>query len=186
MEPFIDFDSLGEVFVYLSAFFGAFLAAFWLSLIFWTYRDIRSRTRDRIIHVLASALVTLLNLPGLLIYLILRPKATLVEAYQRTLEEEALLTEIETRRVCPGCGSTIDQDWQICAYCHTRIQKVCTTCGRLLELPWQICPYCATPIPGSPHTVIEIEEEPSLDDSVEMEEPSLSEETESELIEDPS
>jgi RNA polymerase subunit RPABC4/transcription elongation factor Spt4 len=186
MEPFIDLDSLGEIFVYLSAFFGAFLAALWLSLIFWTYRDIRSRTRDHTIHILASFLVAILNLPGLLIYLILRPKVTLLETYQRTLEEEALLTEIETRKVCPGCGSIIKQDWQICPYCHTRIHKVCTQCGGLLELPWQICPYCATPIPGSPHTVIELEEEPLNDDSIEIEDTSPQEDTELEVAEDSS
>ncbi len=184
MEPFIDLDSLGEIFVYLSAFFGASLAALWLSLIFWTYRDVRSRTRDRIIHILASLLVALLTLPGLLIYLILRPKLTLAETYQRTLEEEALLSEIESRRVCPGCGSAIQHNWQVCAFCHTRIQKVCTHCGQLLELPWQICPYCATPVPGSPHTVIELEETSVPEENVDHEEVSQQDANETEVSED--
>jgi RNA polymerase subunit RPABC4/transcription elongation factor Spt4 len=158
MEPLIDLDSLGELFLYLSAFFGAFLAALWLSLVFWTNRDIRSRTRDRIIQILATLLAAILFFPGLLIYLIIRPKFTLVETYQRTLEEEALLSGIESKKVCPGCGSSIQPDWQVCAYCHTRIHKVCSECGKLLELPWQICPYCATPVPGSAHSVIEHDE----------------------------
>jgi RNA polymerase subunit RPABC4/transcription elongation factor Spt4 len=184
MEPIIDLDSLGELFVYLSAFFGAFLAALWLSLVFWTYRDVRARTRDRIVQILATLLTAFLNLPGLLIYLVLRPRFTLVEAYQRSLEEEALLSEIETRKVCPGCGSAIQIDWQVCAYCHTRIHKVCTECGQLLELPWQICPYCATPVPGSPHSVIE-PEDTSLSEGVEeLEEPSQSDEIETETAEE--
>jgi hypothetical protein len=37
-------------FQYLAAVFGAFVVALWLALIFWTYRDIRSRTPDRLIH----------------------------------------------------------------------------------------------------------------------------------------
>jgi hypothetical protein len=119
MEPFLNLDSLGEIFVYLSAFLGAFLAAFWLSLVFWTYRDVRSRTRDRMIHIMATLITALLALPGLLIYLILRPRETLIEAYQRSLEEEALLSEIETRKVCPGCGAAVQAGWQLCAYCHT-------------------------------------------------------------------
>jgi hypothetical protein len=172
MEPIIDLDSLGDIFVYLSAFLGAFLAALWLSLVFWTYRDIRSRTRDRLIQLFATLLVTLLMVPGLLIYLILRPKVTLFEAYQRTLEEEALLSEIESKKVCPGCGSTIQPNWQVCVYCHTRIQKVCTHCGELLDLPWQICPYCATPVPGSPHTVVELEET-SVEEEADVPEVSL-------------
>jgi RNA polymerase subunit RPABC4/transcription elongation factor Spt4 len=184
MEPIIDLDSLGGFFVYLSAFLGAFLAALWLSLVFWTYRDVRSRTRDRIIQILATLLTALLNLPGLLIYLVLRPRLTLVEAYQRSLEEEALLSEIESRKVCPGCGSAIQVDWQVCAYCHTRIHKICIQCGQLLELPWQICPYCATPVPGSPHSVIEPEDTSVPEDVEDLEEPSQSDENETETIEE--
>jgi RNA polymerase subunit RPABC4/transcription elongation factor Spt4 len=184
MQPFIDLDSLGEIFIYLSAFFGAFLAALWLSLIFWTYRDIRSRTRDRAIQILATLLVALMTIPGLALYLILRPKITLFEAYQRTLEEEALLSEIESRKVCPGCGSVIQRDWQVCAYCHTRIQKVCTHCGRLLELPWQICPYCSTPVPGSPHDVVEPDVVSFHQEPDHIEEPPLPDETEEEIAEE--
>jgi RNA polymerase subunit RPABC4/transcription elongation factor Spt4 len=163
MDTIIDLNSLGEFFVYLSAFLGAFLVALWVSLIFWTYRDIRSRSRDRIIQVLSTIIVALLTLPGLAIYLILRPKVTLDESYQKTLEEEALLTAIESRRSCPGCGAVVQDDWQICAHCHTRMKKACSHCDQLLELPWQMCPYCATPTPGSPHTVIELDAEISED-----------------------
>jgi RNA polymerase subunit RPABC4/transcription elongation factor Spt4 len=184
MEPFLNLDSLGEIFVYLSAFLGAFLAAFWLSLVFWTYRDVRSRTRDRMIHIMATLITALLALPGLLIYLILRPRETLIEAYQRSLEEEALLSEIETRKVCPGCGAAVQAGWQLCAYCHTRIQKVCTQCGQLLELPWQICPYCATPVPGSPHSAIETEDTSIPENTEDVEELPQSDESEFEMIEE--
>ena len=76
------------------AFAAAFVAALWLSLIFWTYRDIRRRTRDVLLRILASLVVTILFLPGILIYLILRPANTLEQEYQSTLEEEALLQTI--------------------------------------------------------------------------------------------
>jgi RNA polymerase subunit RPABC4/transcription elongation factor Spt4 len=152
MEPIINFNSLSDFFVYLSAFFGAFLAALWLSLVFWTNRDIQSRTRERFTPALATIFVAILNLPGLLIYLILRPKKTLTEIYQQTLEEEALLTEIELKANCPGCGSQTDPDWQLCPHCHTRLHKPCTNCGRLMELPWHICPYCSHEVPGARRT----------------------------------
>ena len=155
MGTSIDLSSLADYFVYISAFFGAFLAALWISLIFWTFRDIRSRSRDRFIITLATILVAILTFPGLLIYLIIRPKETLHETYQRMLEEEVLLAEIETSNKCPGCGSIARSDWQVCPYCYTRIHKLCTHCGRIMQLPWQICPYCATPVPGTPVTVIE-------------------------------
>ncbi|MCK4962101.1 MAG: hypothetical protein KAS19_06430, partial [Anaerolineales bacterium] len=105
MPPVINLSSLGNLLTYLTAFFGAFLAALWLSLVFWTLRDIRSRSQDRLVHILASLVVAVLNLPGLVIYMILRPRQTLNEVYGHTLEEEALLSEIEDRPACSGCGA---------------------------------------------------------------------------------
>lgn len=129
-------------------FAAAFLTALWLSLIIWTYRDIRRRARDRFARVLAVLVVAVLFLPGVLVYLILRPSRTLEEEFQQTLEEEALLQSIEDNPVCPGCGRRTRDDWVACPNCHTRLKKACHQCGRLMELPWNLCPYCATPAPG--------------------------------------
>jgi RNA polymerase subunit RPABC4/transcription elongation factor Spt4 len=148
MPPVVDLSSLGNIFTYLTAFFGAFIAALWLSLIFWTYRDVRSRSQDRLVHIFATVVVAILNLPGLVIYLILRPRQTRNEVYAHTLEEEALLSQIEDRPACPGCSARLHPSWQICPNCHTRLRKPCNRCGQLMELPWQICPYCGTPAPG--------------------------------------
>ena len=46
----------------LTGFTGAFLVALWVALVIWTFRDIRARHRDRLVHFLAAALVALLNL----------------------------------------------------------------------------------------------------------------------------
>ena len=67
---------------------GVYLAALWLTLIFWTVRDIRQRTRDPIAQTVAVLLVTVFFVLGLWIYLILRPRFTLVEVY-RTAEAPA-------------------------------------------------------------------------------------------------
>jgi RNA polymerase subunit RPABC4/transcription elongation factor Spt4 len=132
----------------LTSLAGAFLVALWVALVVWTYRDIRARHRDRLVHILAAALVAVLNLPGILVYLILRPQRTLEEEYQQTLEEEALLQTIEEQSVCPGCERHIKDDWMVCPSCQTKLRKPCHSCGRLMELPWNICPYCGTPAPG--------------------------------------
>jgi hypothetical protein len=144
-----DLSSLQGWFVYLTGVLGAFLAALWLGLVFWTYRDARSRSRDRLVHILAAVIVAALNIPGVIIYLIVRPRRSLDEEYQSTLEEEALLREIEDRPVCPGCGRRVQRDWQVCPSCLTRLRKPCLSCGKLLELPWKVCAYCGTPVPGS-------------------------------------
>jgi RNA polymerase subunit RPABC4/transcription elongation factor Spt4 len=93
-------------------------------------------------------LVAALNLPGVLVYLILRPPRTLEEEYQRTLEEEALLQALEDLPLCPGCERRVKEDWQVCPNCHTKLKKTCHHCSKLMELPWNICPYCGTPAPG--------------------------------------
>ena len=142
----------------LTGFTGAFLVALWVALVVWTFRDIRSRHRDRLVHFLAAALVALLNLPGVLVYLILRPARTLEEEYQQTLEEEALLQAIEDQSECPGCERHIQEDWLVCPTCQTKLRKPCHSCGRLMELPWNICPYCGTPEPGMRREGITMEE----------------------------
>lgn len=129
----------------LLVYLGMIAAAFWLAMIIWTYRDMRSRSRDGMAQLLAALLVAVLTLPGLLIYLLLRPRETLSEAYERSLEEEALLQEIEEKPVCPGCGQRVKDEWQVCPSCHTRLKKSCPSCRNLLELQWNLCPHCAAP-----------------------------------------
>ena len=141
----IDPTYLNNFVLVLTGFGGAFLAALWVSLVIWTYRDIKSRARDNLVFILAPLIVALLSLPGFLIYLVLRPQFTLEEEYQKTLEEEALLQAIEDQPVCPGCERRIESDWQVCPNCHTKLRKSCQNCGKLMDLPWNICPFCATP-----------------------------------------
>jgi RNA polymerase subunit RPABC4/transcription elongation factor Spt4 len=143
-----DPTSLGNFFLILTAWGGAFVAALWLSLVIWTYRDIRRRARDPLARILAVLVVAVLFLPGIVIYLILRPSRTLEEEYQHTLEEEALLQAIEDATLCPGCGRRVRENWMICPGCHTKLKKNCHQCGKLMELPWNLCPYCGTPAPG--------------------------------------
>jgi RNA polymerase subunit RPABC4/transcription elongation factor Spt4 len=121
------------------------MVAVWISVVIWTFRDIRSRTRD----ILAQFLATLMVLAffplfglGLLLYYILRPPTTLSEMYERSLEEEALLQDIEDRLACPGCNRTVEEDFMVCPTCHTRLKKACPACGRLLHMRWNVCAYC--------------------------------------------
>jgi hypothetical protein len=136
-------DRVSQVLEVAALGFGAFMAAFWISLIIWTFRDIRSRTHDLFFQLLAVLLVLILNVPGLFLYLILRPRETLAERYERTLAEEALLQDIEVRHGCPTCGIRVEADFLLCPACHTQLKHRCTACGRLNELTWDVCPYCA-------------------------------------------
>lgn len=132
--------------IMLAALLGATVTAIWIAVVIWAFRDIRARTRDVFAQILATLLVLiflpLFPLPGLILYMILRPRETLAEVYERSLEEEALLQSIEERLACPGCNRRIEESFMVCPTCHTRLKKACPTCGRLLHLRWNICPYC--------------------------------------------
>ncbi|MCL4560808.1 MAG: zinc ribbon domain-containing protein [Chloroflexi bacterium] len=121
------------------------ILSLWLSLIIWTYRDIASRTRHIFVRILAALWVALLFLPGLLIYLILRPTHTIEEDYRRALEEEALLHSYPPETLCPGCKRRVEQNWLVCPACGTEMKRNCSRCGKLLEVSWKVCPYCAAP-----------------------------------------
>jgi len=144
----LDPQTLSNLIMGGAAWGAAFLVALWLSLIIWTYRDIRSRARDPLLRILAVIIVALLFLPGIIVYLILRPPHTLEEEYQHTLEEEALLQSIEEVPLCPGCGRHTKETWTVCPNCHTKLKKACHQCHKLMELSWNLCPFCGTPSPG--------------------------------------
>jgi RNA polymerase subunit RPABC4/transcription elongation factor Spt4 len=132
--------------IMFAALLGATVTAVWIAVVIWTFRDLRARTRDIFAQILGTLLVLIFlpffPLPGLILYLILRPRETLSEVYERSLEEEALLQSIEERMACPGCNRHIEEEFLVCPTCHTRLKKACPSCGRLLHLRWNICPYC--------------------------------------------
>jgi hypothetical protein len=91
----LDLSNLSNLVTLLSTWGAAFLIALWLSLIYWAWRDAKSRIKEARPRFLALLIVIILFIPGVLIYLLLRPQQTLEEEYLRTLEEEALLRAIE-------------------------------------------------------------------------------------------
>ncbi|MPZ99305.1 MAG: hypothetical protein GEU80_08200 [Dehalococcoidia bacterium] len=123
---------------------GGYLFVLWLASILWVYRDIRSRTRDPISHLTGVAIATVFPLIGLPVYLVVRPSETLQEAYDRQLEQEAILSELHSISACPNCRRPVQDEFQVCAYCATQLKQPCKNCGHLLQFSWRHCPFCAT------------------------------------------
>ena len=95
----MDLTTLGNLATALTAWGAVFLLALWASLVYWTYRDAQARLREPARRWLAVLVTVVLFIPGVLIYLLLRPPRTLEEEYLLTLEEEALLRAIEESEV---------------------------------------------------------------------------------------
>lgn len=126
----------------LLALGGAYLIATWFVLAVWTFRDIEARSRNIVTQVFSTLLAVFFWIPGVLLYMILRPKETLDEAYQRSLEEEYLLQDLQELPLCPTCNHFVHDDWQLCPHCNTQLRDHCHSCGHLVDLRWEICPYC--------------------------------------------
>ena len=142
-------DILGRIPFYLtilSTVCGGLTVALWGGMAIWTFRDIRARSRDILAQLLATLLVMALPVIGLVVYMMIRPRETLSDAYERSLEQEALLQAIEEPEVCPGCGQRVRSDYLFCPACHTRLKRACPTCDRPLHLRWSLCPYCSTSV----------------------------------------
>ena len=72
----------------------AFAAAAWVASAIWAYYDVARRTQDIYVRMFATLMVLVFGPIGAVLYLILRPRETLDDAYLRALQEEALLREI--------------------------------------------------------------------------------------------
>lgn len=125
-----------------------YYVALWIGMVWWTFQDSRERTRDPFMQALAVFLVAFFSFAGLVIYLMTRPRLTLADAYARTLEEEALLQELEDLKACPTCRRRVADDFVICPTCQTQLKEPCRRCSKPLSYSWAACPFCATPRQG--------------------------------------
>ena len=132
---------------------GVWALLLWLSIVVWVYRDVRDRTRDSSLQVMSVFVVLMFfpgfNIPGLALYLMLRPRDTMEEVYARSLEEEALLRELGDEGSCPSCRRLTEKDFHFCPSCQTQLKDECAKCGKLLSFSWVACPYCGVTRPGA-------------------------------------
>ena len=123
-----------------------YLFIVWLAAAFWAFRDMHERTENPVMPYAAAALI-LLPTPfffflGVIVYRVVRPAERLGEVYERNLAEEALLGKVESVRTCRGCDRRVNDDWIICPWCRTRLNRVCPNCDRLVGLDWTLCAWC--------------------------------------------
>jgi hypothetical protein len=123
-----------------------YVVMLWLGTAYWAFRDMQARTENPILPYFSAALIIfftpLLFVFAVVLYLIVRPRESLAEIYERSLAEESLLAEVEKNQICPVCRDRIQPDWLVCPNCRTRLHRVCPQCNRLAEPEWPLCAYC--------------------------------------------
>jgi len=123
-----------------------YVVLLWLGTAYWAFRDMQARTENPILPYFAAALIIfftpLLFLFAVVLYLIVRPRETLAEVYERSLAEESLIAEVEKNELCPVCRDRVDAEWLVCPNCRTRLHRVCPSCNRLAEPTWSLCAFC--------------------------------------------
>lgn len=135
---------IARIFQLFLALAGAYLLALWFALVVWTYRDITSRSTNAFTQIFSTLVVVLFFVPGAIIYLILRPRETLDEAFQRSMEEEYLLQDLDDFPLCHACRRAVRDDFVFCPHCSTDLRHACSTCHRLVDVRWEVCPYCGS------------------------------------------
>lgn len=85
-------------FYIFNLFFFGFILFLWYLLVRWVGRDAQSRGCPDSQRKNFQIVVLIFNLPGLLIYLLLRPSQTLAEIKRAEMEEEILKLELEKLR----------------------------------------------------------------------------------------
>jgi RNA polymerase subunit RPABC4/transcription elongation factor Spt4 len=125
----------------------AFSVALWFAMAVWTYRDIERRSTNVAVQILATLVVVLGFLPGIVIYLLLRPRETLEQRYQREIEDSYLAQEIGSIAVCPDCAHPIKDEFMFCPDCGNSLRRTCGNCSRLVDADWKICAFCGHDLP---------------------------------------
>lgn len=117
---------------------------FWLFVVGWVWNDCGERSTKIIYRILSALLVLVFNIPGLIVYLLLRPNATIEELYWADLERRYLKYETADLGDCPRCKKQLQAGFVVCPFCGESIKEKCTACGNYLEKSWTICPFCGT------------------------------------------
>jgi uncharacterized Zn finger protein (UPF0148 family) len=131
----IDFKFIWQIFLYG-------LVVFWFVVLYWVWLDSGERTTNTTVRISYVILVVVLNIVGLLIYLIIRPNQTIEEIYWADLERRYLKYETAELGDCPRCGSQLFPGYTYCPNCRYKLKIKCPRCGVYVDKKDKFCPHC--------------------------------------------
>jgi RNA polymerase subunit RPABC4/transcription elongation factor Spt4 len=139
------FDDAGTwaTYLWISGFVVfAYAAILWLASIAWVAADIQRRTDSVAVQIVAVAVTALFFLPGLILYIAIRPNETIEERTERRMEMQALAAQAVATTSCANCNRTLQEDFMRCPYCAWQLGNACPGCDRMNKDSWVVCPYC--------------------------------------------
>lgn len=140
-EKFLEFLKTTELYRYGRMFGYALLIASWVGAVLYVLHDSERRFKNPVMRLLAVLLPLGLWLPGLLIYLFLRPSETVTDRmYQKFLTNTVKLQENPS--MCPTCKGFVKPDFIYCPHCGDTVLMGCGHCSRSMRRDWKHCPSC--------------------------------------------
>ncbi len=131
----VDFD-------FVWTMLGAALVIFWVVVLYWVWLDSGDRTSSKPARVGYVLLSLLLFIPGLIIYLLIRPPQTIEEIYWADLERRYLKYETSELGDCPKCGTQLFPGFTYCPTCRLELKIKCPNCGVEMDKHYKYCPSC--------------------------------------------
>jgi hypothetical protein len=110
--------------------------------VIWVANDIHRRTTDLALRWLSIGVAAFLFVPGIILYLALRPGETLDDRAERRWEMDFLAQQAYSAPACTACGRRLREDFVRCPYCAATLGESCTACSRFNAFSWVVCPYC--------------------------------------------
>ena len=66
---------------------------------------------------------------------------------QRSSLQVSSQTSETSLDLCPNCGKSVLEDFNVCPFCELDLRKIkCTSCGKDISKDYKVCPYCGNKI----------------------------------------
>lgn len=118
------------------------LGVFWIVVLYWVWLDSGDRTSNKWARAGFVLLSFLLFIPGLIIYLLIRPPQTIEEIYWADLERRYLKYETAELGDCPRCGTQLFPGFTYCPTCRLVLKVKCPNCEVEMDKHYKYCPSC--------------------------------------------
>lgn len=116
----------------------ALVALSWIGVVIFVSKDSERRYKNERLRVFATILAIALYIPGLIIYLVIRPAKTLHEELSTKLLEDA----VHDAGQCTVCKTSNSDKHRFCTRCGQALLKACPECGEGVRHHWAHCPHC--------------------------------------------